>query len=201
MTTLAGDDFNHDVRLIGEKLQGIEWLAGMVLYLLWYALASFWLTHPSRLNHSWKINNKYRSLLIEVYVVGCVILTVGNWWCGPGMLLTWVCSYFLASTIITLLQVLFLNKALGEMDSPERSLLLVMLNVVQIVFVFASWYQIAAPLSRYDALFKSILVFATAGYPAQEEVQTIVELQIAADVVLIAVFLAHLLGKVAASRA
>jgi hypothetical protein len=187
--SLAGDDFRDDFKKIGRELQGVEWFVGTVLYLLWYFLLSYWLSHSPR------IRKERRRFVIELYVVFCLVATIANWFFGPCFWVSVLCSYFAASTIVTLLQVLFLSKIFGDMESPERSLFLFICNVVQIVFMFACWYQLlGAAHTRDDALFTSMLVLATAGYP--QDVHGIVELQIASDLVLVAVFLSHVLGKI-----
>jgi hypothetical protein len=186
---LPGDDFRYDLKTIARRLSGIEWAAATALYLVWYTLLSYWLS---------RITIKGRGRIIEVYVVCTLAITILNWTWGPTLWATALCSYFSTSTIVTLLQVLFLNKGLGHMESPERSLLLFILNVFQMLFMFASWYYLVTPLSKEDALFHAVLVLATLGYPSNTP--TIVELQIAADFVLLAVFLAHLLGQVGLTR-
>jgi hypothetical protein len=179
-----GADFRHDIKVIRRELRGIEWFVATILYLLWYTLLSYWLS---------RCVSKGRPRIIEYYVVSCVGITVANWWCGPWCWLSVLCSYFAGSTIVTLLQVVFLSKVVGDVESPERSLLLFICNVVQIVFMFASWYQLVGGYAGEEALFYSMLILATAGYPPNARM--IVELQITSDIVLVAVFLAHILGK------
>jgi len=111
-----------------------------------------------------------------------------------GLWLSIVCSYFAYSSIITFLQVLLLGKLFGDVESAERSVFLLLCNLAQFVFTFASWYQLEGGQTKYGALFYSMLVLATAGYPKHARI--IVGLQIASDLVLIAVFLVHILGKV-----
>lgn len=186
---VAGDDLRYDFKKIGGELRGVEWLLGAILYLLWYFLLSYWLSHLPR------VQKERRKLLIEAYVVSCLGVTIASWYSGPYLWLSVLCSYFTASTIVTLLQVLFLSKIFGDMESPERSLFLFICNVVQIVFMFACWYELlGAAHTRDEALFMSMLVLATAGYP--QNAHGIVELQIASDLVLVAVFLSHILGKI-----
>jgi hypothetical protein len=178
--------FAADLKRIREHLSGIEWLFATILYAVWPLFISFWL---------YRFFDKRRSLAVECYVVASMILTIVNW-LAPNIIITCICSYFSVSTVLTLLQVVFVNKILGEMESPERSLILFVCNVAQIVFVFAAWYQLEVHLSRSDALLQSLLVLATAGYP--KNAPLLVELQISTDFVLLAVFLSHLVGKVAA---
>ena len=111
----AGDDFSYDVKKIWRELHGIEWLVATALYLLWYALLSYWLSHSV---------DKGRGRIIEIYVISCLVITVANWWYEPCIWLAVLCSYFTGSTIITLLQVVFLSKIVGDVESPERSLFL-----------------------------------------------------------------------------
>jgi hypothetical protein len=127
-------------------------------------------------------------------VISTVVITVANWWWGHGSGCLFCVPYFAISTIITLLQVVFLSKVIGDVESPERSLFLFMCNAAQFVFMFASWYQLVGAYTGDEALFYSMLVLSTAGYP--QNVPKIVELQITSDLVLVAVFLAHILGKI-----
>ncbi|HEY7297641.1 MAG TPA: hypothetical protein VH684_06870, partial [Xanthobacteraceae bacterium] len=132
-----GDDFRRDFKKIWEQLNGIEWLAASILFALSLFLLSYWLR---RLLSKWFGWNRGR--IIDCYVIACVTITVVNWWFGPWIWLSWFCSYISTSTIIALLSVLFLRKTIGDVQSAERTLLLFILNVVQVVFMFASWYQI-----------------------------------------------------------
>jgi hypothetical protein len=177
-----------------ERLGGIERLVASVLYVLSYVQLSYWLSHNPIVNWlSDRVWSKAPNRTIELYVIVCVVITVTNWSHGPRLWLSVVCGYFTVSTIITSLQVLFLGKIFGDVESPERSLILFFCNVAQIVFMFAAWYELIGAHSKDDALFYSMLVLVTAGYPSNA--QLIVELQITCDLVLIAVFLAHILGK------
>jgi hypothetical protein len=182
----AGDDPRGDFAKIREKLNGVEFLFGSLLYVLWFTLLSYWLSHSVP-------KGRGRGLIIELYVLATLLVTILNWFYGPWFCLSIFCSYFTYSTIIVLLHILFLTKVFGEMESPGRSLFLFFCNVAQVVFMFAAWYQIAG-LSKDGALFNSMLVLATLSYPPQS--QLIVGLQITTDLVLLAVFLAHVMGKI-----
>jgi hypothetical protein len=109
-------------------------------------------------------------------------------------------GYLLATNIIILLNVLFLTKLsfIGPVASEERSLLLFFLNLFQVVLTFAIFYRCKLSVSVGEALFKTLLVFGTIGYPQGAE--TIVGSQIAVDFVLLAVFLAFFVGKLGSSR-
>jgi hypothetical protein len=184
----AGDNPREDFKKLWKDLRGLERCVGVVLYVLWFFCLSYLLSHLAP-------KGRVRGRIIELYVVATLVATISNWFCGPSFWPSVVCSYFTLSTIIVLLHVLFLSKVFGDMESPERSLLLFFCNVAQIVFMFAAWYQLAGGgQTKDDALFSSMLVLATAGYPP--DARLIVELQITTDLVLIVVFLAHVMGKI-----
>jgi hypothetical protein len=82
---------------------------------------------------------------------------------------------------------------MGDVYSPERSLLLFIVNVVQFVFMFAGWYEYIGSLEKSEALFRATLVLATIGYPEQATVKTIV-------ILLFTIFLSHLIGRVGPAR-
>jgi hypothetical protein len=170
-----------------RALRGIERLVATGLWALRYALISYWLLG---------LFKKYDPIyVIESYVIVCLATTILNWYFGPWFWLSWLCSYFAASTIVVLLQVAFLTKVFGNAASPERSLILFICNVVQIVFLFASWYYLLSSYPREDALFYSVLVLVTAGYPSDAP-RFVIELQIASDFMLLTIFIGLILGKI-----
>jgi hypothetical protein len=111
-----------------------------------------------------------------------------------------VAWYLLASTVVVLFNVLFLTKLsfIGPVASYERTLLLFLVNIVQVVLAFAILYRLTLPnLNAWKALYESLLVFGTIGYPKGAE--PIVGIQIAIDFVLLAVFLAFVVGRLGKS--
>jgi hypothetical protein len=68
-------------------------------------------------------------------------------------------------------------------------------NVLQIIVMYATWYK---HFGIEDALLKSVLVFATIGYP--ESVARLVMAQIATNFILLTIFLSHLVGQVGRSK-
>jgi hypothetical protein len=167
-----------------SSLQGIEWLVAIVLYNIWYIFLSHWLQ---------EMFSSRKSLTTEFYVVSCVVVTVAVWWIPslPGAIL---CSYFSLSTVMALLHVVFLSKPLGNVESTERSLILFICNMTQVVFMFSIWYELDAYLTRGDALLSALLVLGTLGHP--DHAKVVVGVQIATDFLLLAIFLAHLVGRV-----
>jgi hypothetical protein len=174
---------------IDRQLEGIEWVTARALYALWAATLAFWL----RIFLSRFIRQK-DTLIVDIYVPSCVALAMVAWW-FPNCLLAWICSYFLFSTVVVLLHVVLLSKVFGNIFSAERSLILFVCNVVQLIFTFSIWYELEAGQTQGEALFNSLLVFATVGYPKKAPA-LVVGTQIAADFLLLAIFLAHIVGRV-----
>jgi hypothetical protein len=129
----------------------------------------------------------------DACVVGSLILSVGIYYLAPNVCLAWLSTYFSAITVIVLLNIVLLQRVFGGIASPERSLLLFMCNVAQIVFMFGTWYRLCAGYSETEALLKSILTFATISYA--DKVPRIAMAQIATDFALLAIFLSHLVGQ------
>ena len=125
-------------------------------------------------------------------------VTVIAWLWMPWLWLAILCSWFLFSTVVVLLHVVLLSKVFGDVKSVERSLILFICNVIQLVFTFSIWYELAH-LTKGKALFSAILVFATLGYP-KEAPPLLVGIQIATDFLLLAIFLAHIVGRVGYRR-
>jgi hypothetical protein len=95
--------------------------------------------------------------LIDGYVVLAVIVT-GLIWCCPSECWAWFSSYLSASMVVVLVNVVLLDKAFGDIESAGRSLILFILNVVQVILMYATWYEL---YKQPDALLKSVLTFAT----------------------------------------
>ena len=81
-------------------------------------------------------------MIVEFYVAGSVAITIAVWLWAPTFWLAIICSYFLASTVVVLLHVVLLSKVFGDVKSVERSLILFMCNVVQLIFTFSIWYEV-----------------------------------------------------------
>jgi hypothetical protein len=126
----------------------------------------------------------------DVCVVGALIVSVGIYYLAPNVCLALLSTYFSAITVILLLNVVLLHRVLGGIASPERSLLLFMCNVAQIVFMFGTWYRLGG---EPEPLLKSILTSATQDYA--RTMPRVAMVQIATDFVLLAIFLSHLVGQ------
>src|SRR5262249_49184774 len=100
--------------------------------------------------------------LTDAYVCGVLLLSV--WiYSVPSVCLASLSTYFSASTVIVLMNIVLLQGLFGKILSPERSLLLFMCNVAQVTVMFTTWYRLGG-YSGTEALLKSILTFATIDY-------------------------------------
>lgn len=176
------------LRRVSAELQGVEKYVGFALLLPWALCVSYWLGRC--------VEEKNRAGAIDAYVCTGALITIVTWWAESNWLLLLLCTYLSLSSLLALLQVVFLSKIMGPLLSAERSLLLFLINVVQFVFMFAGWYKYVGMTEGVDALFNSIQVLATIGYPPDAKVRVIVMLQVASNMLLLAVFLSHLIGKI-----
>ena len=106
-----------------EAKAGIERLVAVTLYLIWPAFLSHWLHRI--------FPKKWHILMIEGYVIVCVVLTALSWWFAPivswwpRIILAGICSYIALSTVVTLLHVVDLSATdcdvprLIQADSPR----------------------------------------------------------------------------------
>jgi hypothetical protein len=133
----------------------------------------------------------------EWYVVVVLIASVLIYCFVPGFWFALLSTAISASTLNVMLHIVFLQRAFGPIKSAERSLLLFMCNVAQIVFMFATWYRLGC-YSGTDALLKSVLTFATIGYA--ECMPLVAMAQIATDFLLLTIFLGFLLGQFGAKN-
>lgn len=187
--TWQEEGYRASLKRIKGGLTGIERIVGFALFAPWVLLPSFWIQMGF---HHWR--PEWRTQAIEAYVFVCMILTILNWCLGPTFWGNIGCSYISASTIITLLQVTFLHTLFGDMHSAKRSMILLIFNVVQILFMYAAWYQLETTRPEQDILLHTLFVFATIGHP-EDVPHIIIELQIATNFILLVVFLNHLVSR------
>jgi hypothetical protein len=176
------------LKKIQRQTRGIERWVGIPLYGLKLLLLTQWLHIVFGRLPFW---------VTDLYVVVVLALSFSIFYWCPSVPLAWVSAYFSGSTLLVLLNVVLLRNVFGDIESPERTLLLFMCNVAQIVFMYATWYHLEGPYAQGEALRKSMLVLATIGYPDKTPtVATIAELQIATNFILLAIFLGQLAGRV-----
>lgn len=93
---------------------------------------------------------------------------------------------------------MFLSKFVAAPPkSAERSLLLFILNVAELLIAFAIFYRGRFGLRVGEAITNATLVFGTIGYRNDiVDIPPIVAVQILLDFLLLAIFLATLIGRV-----
>jgi hypothetical protein len=163
--------------VVANERWGIVWVVGIFLHVLKLVTLTGILCIEDR-------------RVIDWYVVVALILSVGIYYLPPSVCLAAVSTYFSVGTVIVLLNIVLLQRVFGRPYLPERSLLLFMCNVAQIVFMFATWYRLC---KEPEPLLTSILTFATIGYA--HEMTGVAMTQIATNFVLLAIFLSHLVGQ------
>ncbi|WP_315701232.1 MULTISPECIES: hypothetical protein [unclassified Bradyrhizobium] len=178
-------EWRHRYLAIATRTSGIERVVG-------YFLHALTLLSPTQWRHIGFGRERDRSVdtWTEWYVIlGLAISIV--FFRFPSQAAAWLSTYFSAVTLIAVLNIVFLQRVFETIVSPQRSLLLFMCNVAQIVLMFATWYSV---LGVEDPLLKSVLTFATISYSA--DTPRIAIAQIATDFILLAVYLSHLVGRV-----
>jgi hypothetical protein len=174
--------WRHQRTLIDFYTEGIvRWIGRCLHGLMWLTLPQWVFT---------LLPEDRRDCFTEWYVFGVLIASVLIYYFVPDLVL--VSAYFSASTLVAMLHIVFLQRAFGPIKSAERSLVLFMFNVVQIVVMFATLYQ--CHYSKTDALLKSVLTFATISY-ADKMPWWVVIAQIATDFLLLAIFLGFVIGR------
>jgi hypothetical protein len=189
--------WRHNRTLIDFYTEGIVWVVGRALHwLMWFTLPQLTFT---------LLPENRRDCFTEWYVFGVLIASaffyyasVLIYYLAPDVawpiwltfFLAVFSAYFSVSTLIVLLHIVLLQRAFGPIKSAERSLLLLICNVVQIVFMFATWYHWGG---EPKPLLTSVLTLATIGY-AKTMPSWVVITQIATNFLLLTMFLGFLLS-------
>lgn len=192
----GGREWCDELKRVAKETSGIEQWVGVPLRVL--SLFS-----PPTLVAIF-CNRKDR-WITDAYVFGVLLLSV-CFYLAPSKALAWVSVYFSASTVIVLLNVVLLSRVFGPVYRPERSLLLFICNAAQITVMFATWYYLFAV---DKPLLRSILTFATIGYAGNDSMKNgamaqiptdflepVVMAQIVTNILLLAIYLGQLMGRV-----
>jgi hypothetical protein len=166
---------------IDEETKGIVWVVGRILHRCLWVSPTQWA--------SFALPEDRLLYFIEWYVFVAMLLS-GGIYLVPNVWLASLSTLISAGIIIVMLHIVLLQQVFGPIASPERSILLFMCNVVQIVFMFATWYRWGG---QPGPLLTSVLTFATLGYA--EKMPGVAMIQIATDFVLLFIFLGFLLGR------
>jgi hypothetical protein len=178
----GGREWRGNLTRVWKETSGIERWVGTLLYVLTLASPPNWVHILFRQKDPG---------ITDAYVFGVLVFSVVTYFLASNVWCAGFSTFFSASTVIVLLNVVLLQRVFGAVSSPERSLLLFICNATQITFMFAIWYNLCGVR---DPLLKSILTFATISYV--DEMKPVAMAQIALDFLMLAIFLSHLIGRV-----
>lgn len=180
-----------------RRVHGLELVFDTALLALRYLSLSYWLRRVLPAPDS--VQRTSRDNAIDVYsIVQLVILSLLL--VGAPIASTVIASYILFELYLNLLNIVFIGK-FPKINAPpasvERSILLFILNIVQVVMVFGIFYRDWLGLTRLEAVFKAVLVFGTVGYPEPGNLAPLVALQVFLDVILVLLVLSSFAGQLA----
>lgn len=114
---------------------------------------------------------EYRDLALDFYVLFKIIFPLTillNHWQNYDYLI-WIMVYLLLETVLYIPTLIFASDLFSKPRSFKRSMLLLFLNYVEIIFAFAVLYScgnyLNQPLNNsFDAIYFSIITLSTIGY-------------------------------------
>ena len=178
---------------------GLELVFATALLALRNISISYWLgmclppsDHPRyKARHIWPID-----LYCIAQLGALLLLFVGAF--GP-IVDSWIVGYVLFDIYLNLLNIVFIGK-FSDINQPplsiERSILLLIVNVVGVVLAFGILYRDWLGLSTLKGFFSAILVFGTLGYPESSgNVVLLVALQIFLNILLLVVVVSSFVGQ------
>ena len=190
------------VQLSKEKeFFGIEKLARVFLYFLRFFSLSEWLSFCITGSRETSQDHIRDLLIVDAYVAAKTIVVVVLVWVVPERYLSaaaWIACYLLIETFIALFNIVFVTTRPNERPiSIGRSLILLILNVVELIATFAILYQAVLLVEPWRAVVFSFDVFGTVGRPSSSQYplsDVLVVSQIAVDFLFLAIVLAHFLN-------
>jgi hypothetical protein len=201
-STVMRNDWNwntmwKDIQTFWKKnIHGVELVFDLILLGLRILSISYWLRTilptPESPNH------KLRDNVIDIYCIFqlavlliLLVYSFGVFWNSI------IGGYILFEIYLNLFNIVFIGKN-APPSSVERSILLLILNVIDVVLAFSVFYRDRLDLSRFDAVFQAVLVLGTVGYPysCSGNHASIVILQIFLDFVLIVLFVSSFIGRI-----
>lgn len=208
----AYSKWHADIKVFRKtpEVWGVEKWFDLLLLWLRFGSFSYWMKEyiaaaDSLSSSPNKQNRKKRQdIAVEKYIL--IQLTALCVWFVNIYAGVLVAIYVWYELFLNLFAIVFIAKGIGlkndidesvaeKSSSSERSLLLALVNMIQIVWVFAIFYKTNdSGLSYAEALFSSALVFATIGHPG--DAYWLVMFQIFFGFAFIAVFLSRLAGQV-----
>lgn len=185
-------------------VNGIERLFVSSILLLRVASSSYWLRDclPSaRGDRRWVRDNA-----IDLYCVAqaLVLLVLLAAW-AQSLFAVLIAAYILFDLFLVLANVIFVGKfpeLQAQPASVERSIILLLLNLIDVVLAFAIFYRYTLGLGTSSAVFQAALVLGTIGYPPglQGNAQLLVVCQVGFDLILTVLLLSSFVGQLGLFR-
>jgi hypothetical protein len=181
-------------------VRGLELLVDCLLLVLRSVSISYWIRAPFER----KSNVRWRNNLIDLYCI-CQLLLLAALliWSDHFILNTCLSIYVLFEIYLTVFNIVFLRKFPDinyPPPSPERVILLMLLNVVQVLSAYAVMYRAWSftPITWRHAVSEAVQVLGTISVPPQRAI--LADSQILLDLLLLVIFLANFVSQVGADR-
>lgn len=181
-----------------HRVHGLELIFDTILLAFRYLSLSYGLRYAvSRLDDQ---RHAVRDNVVDLY---CIIqLIVLSLVFGRGyspIVDSIIVTYILFEMYLNLLNIIFIGK-FPDINAPpasvERSILLLMLNVIEVVLAFGILYHHWLGLSRIEGFFKAVCVLGTIGYPdAIGWPILLVVLQVFLDFLLLVLVISSFIGE------
>jgi hypothetical protein len=193
-----------------KEVRGLEWLFVFFVHFLHVLTLSGWikfafdpLVRPPPEEELARRNKAIEAwVILELLVLLCAVFSPPP----VGLFRIGIAAYLLYEILLNLCSIIFVGKLKSiypPTASIERSLILFGFNIVQVIIVFAIFYEAAFDFTPRKAIFESALVFGTIGYPELDQASHwwwVVTLQIVTDLILLVVFLAAYVGGLGAFK-
>jgi hypothetical protein len=188
-----------------KEIHGIEFAFNFALMILRLSSASYWLR--SCLPSPKGSDHKLRDNAVDIYCIFqffvLLILFLNRFSTIFNIIIV---IYILFEIYLNLFNIVFIGK-IKKINAPpssvERSILLLMLNVIDVVLAFSILYRDWLDLSKQEAIFQSVLVLGTVGHPSSQSTEIymlLVMLQIFLNILLVLLFLSSFIGQIGLFR-
>lgn len=181
-----------------RRVHGLELIFATALLAFRYLSLSYWLRTvlppPDDPRHTIR-DNAIDAYCVIQFIALSLVLASGF---SP-IIDSAIVAYILFEIYLNLLNIVFIGK-FRDINAPpasvERSILVLVLNIVGVVLAFGVLYRHWLGLSKVEGLFKAVLVLGTIGYPeASGKLVLLVALQVFLDVLLFVLVIASFVGQ------
>jgi hypothetical protein len=138
---------------------------------------------------------EYRDLALDFYVLLKVafplLILIYHWQSYPFVI--WIMVYVLLETVLYIPTLIFASDLFSKPRSYKRSMLLLFLNYIEIIFAFGVLYSCGNYLNKpldnwFDAVYFSVITSSSIGYGDYHPVTTIGKVLVSAQAVLFLFF-------------